>query len=144
MASSLADIALLAAILLLSLVAISVAGSYCQAPPAYALKVTKEMFTNDATAHALLDPKKTVFIQGAGVPNAGEKMGVNDNDVELPTVDGSPDTPHSMNMFAYNKVAPECCPSTYSTDMGCVCQTDKQIDFVAYRGQRNAMGDITA
>jgi len=32
----------------------------------------------------------------------------------------------SMFVFNYNNVSPECCPSTYSTDRGCVCTTNQQ------------------
>lgn len=29
-----------------------------------------------------------------------------------------------MFLFAFNESKPECCPSTYSSDTGCVCTTD--------------------
>lgn len=29
-------------------------------------------------------------------------------------------------LFAHNQSSPECCPSTYTTDMGCICMTDAQ------------------
>lgn len=51
-----------------------------------------------------------------------------------PSVDGSRNTPKSMAMFKYNKCVPECCPSTYSCSGGCVCQTDKQAEFINRRG----------
>ena len=49
-------------------------------------------------------------------------------------VDGTVNTPKSMAMFKYNKCVPECCPSTYSCSGGCVCQSDKQADFINKRG----------
>ena len=35
-----------------------------------------------------------------------------------------------MFMFAYNQCRPECCPSTYSCDKGCVCTTEQQRKFI--------------
>ena len=37
-------------------------------------------------------------------------------------------------LFALNQCKPECCPSTYSCDSGCVCATPEQNDFIATRG----------
>ena len=54
-----------------------------------------------------------------------------------PSLDGTPDQPNKMFMFANNVSSPNCCPSTFSTDTGCVCTTDKQRDFVASRGYNN-------
>jgi hypothetical protein len=35
----------------------------------------------------------------------------------------------------WNTVSPECCPSTFSTSMGCVCTSNKQRDLIGmYRG----------
>ena len=45
---------------------------------------------------------------------------------ETPTVDGKKNSPRSMFMFAYNQCRPECCPSTYSCDRGCVCTSAAQ------------------
>ena len=54
-----------------------------------------------------------------------------------PSLDGTPDQPNKMFMFANNQSSPSCCPSTFSTSTGCVCTTDKQMDFVASRGYNN-------
>jgi hypothetical protein len=54
-----------------------------------------------------------------------------------PSLDGTPDQPNKMFMFANNQSSPSCCPSTFSTSTGCVCTTDKQMDFVAARGYNN-------
>lgn len=51
-----------------------------------------------------------------------------------PTVDGQPGSPQQLSIFAYNNVSPYCCPSTYSSDRGCVCMTPKQYDFINRRG----------
>jgi hypothetical protein len=49
----------------------------------------------------------------------------------------------SMFLFARNISSPACCPSTYSTDKGCVCTTKEQRDFVGvYRGgNKTKIGD---
>ena len=52
----------------------------------------------------------------------------------LPSVNGNPDGPKKMFMFAYNQCRPECCPSTYSCDHGCVCTDKQQREYLARRG----------
>jgi len=54
-----------------------------------------------------------------------------------PSLDGTPDQPNKMFMFANNQSSPSCCPSTFTTSTGCLCTTDKQMDFVASRGYNN-------
>ena len=51
-----------------------------------------------------------------------------------PTVDGTNKTSKNMFMFAYNQCRPECCPSTFSCDRGCVCTTEQQRQFINSRG----------
>jgi hypothetical protein len=58
-----------------------------------------------------------------------------------PTVDGTPNTPKDMFMFAHNQCKPGCCPSTYSCDHGCVCTTEQQRKFINSRGE-NRHGSI--
>ena len=58
-----------------------------------------------------------------------------------PTVDGKAGSQQRMFMFAQNQVRPECCPSTYSSDMGCVCTTESQRNFIAGRGGNAAPGN---
>jgi hypothetical protein len=40
--------------------------------------------------------------------------------------------------FDSNKVSADCCPSPFSTDRGCVCLTDKQLQEFATRGGNKA------
>jgi len=47
-----------------------------------------------------------------------------------PTVDGTENTPKDMFIFAHNQCKPECCPSTYSCDKGCICTTEQQRKFI--------------
>lgn len=48
----------------------------------------------------------------------------------------------SMFMFSHNVASPSCCPSTYSTDRGCVCTTQQQRDWIGVHrgGNRKASG----
>lgn len=43
----------------------------------------------------------------------------------------------SMFVFSRSISSPVCCPSTYSTDRGCVCTTDYQRKFIGERRGRN-------
>ena len=45
-----------------------------------------------------------------------------------------------MFMFAYNQCRPECCPSTFSCDHGCVCTTEQQRNFINSRGNPQIKG----
>jgi hypothetical protein len=67
----------------------------------------------------------------------GDAYALNPDPVEtanFPTVDGKPGSPKQLSIFAYNNVSPYCCPSTYSSDRGCVCMTPNQYDFINRRG----------
>ena len=44
---------------------------------------------------------------------------------------------NSMFYFNKNKVSMACCPSTYTTDMGCVCTTPLQRSFIGQRRGNN-------
>lgn len=52
----------------------------------------------------------------------------------FPTVDGTPNSPKKMFMFAHNKSSFACCPSTFSDDRGCICTTPEQRQLIARRG----------
>jgi hypothetical protein len=59
----------------------------------------------------------------------------------LPSVDGTEDERKKLFMFTYNQCRPECCPSTYTCDRGCVCTTEQQRKFLNTRGS-NRNSDI--
>ena len=42
--------------------------------------------------------------------------------------------------LANAKVSPDCCPSVYSTDRGCVCVSDAEAQIMGSRGGNRAMG----
>ena len=39
-----------------------------------------------------------------------------------------------LDLFSQNVSKPECCPSTYTTSVGCVCQTPEQAKYLNERG----------
>jgi hypothetical protein len=47
---------------------------------------------------------------------------------------------NDSELFAFqnNKISAECCPSPFSTDTGCVCLTDAQIQDFSKRGGNRA------
>ena len=47
----------------------------------------------------------------------------------------------NLFMFRDNKVDPSCCPSTYSSDLGCVCTTKNQRTFINSRGNNRTVED---
>ena len=52
----------------------------------------------------------------------------------FPHVDGTPNSPQSLFMLSHNITSPACCPSTFSTDRGCVCLTKAQRNMLNGRG----------
>lgn len=93
-----------------------------------------------------LDQDKVFFYQGYGMPSS-QPLGpgpfsYDDKDgARKPFVDGRQGSPQSMAMFSYNKCAPECCPSPYSCDRGCVCLTDEQKELLVGRGANGWIRD---
>lgn len=47
----------------------------------------------------------------------------------------------SLFMFKNNQVKPECCGSSYSSDMGCVCTTPQQRKYITTRGGNRTVDD---
>ena len=47
----------------------------------------------------------------------------------------------SLFMFKNNQVKPECCASSYSSDMGCVCTTPQQRNYINMRGGNRTVED---
>lgn len=66
----------------------------------------------------------------------------NNNDfADAPPVDGNQGSPKSMFMLAYNQSEPACCPSTYSSDRGCVCTTPAKRNWLARGGNWKGEAD---
>lgn len=83
---------------------------------------------------ALFGPKDVLTIFGTPVGLEDTQSSYAPAGMNWPTVDGSKDGLESMFSLAFNKVSPECCPSTYSTDRGCVCTNDMQRNYINSRG----------
>ena len=49
--------------------------------------------------------------------------------------------PDSLFIFKNNQSKPECCSSTYSSDMGCVCTTPQQRKYINTRGGNRTVDD---
>ena len=100
------------------------------------LKTGNTEFWSHSPNNVPLVNDNTLFtVQGHGTP---QKPVLSDpSSLSGPSIDGTPDQPNKMFMFANNQSSPNCCPSTFSTSSGCVCTTDKQRDFVASRGYNN-------
>ena len=55
------------------------------------------------------------------------------------TIDGKKGSPKQAFMMAYNRSSPDCCPSTFSSSLGCVCLSQDQSDFINSRGHQKSV-----
>ena len=82
----------------------------------------------------LLDPNKVYTPQGTPVNlNKSENKTIGYQQFG-PPVDDKPNSPKSLFTFALNQCRPECCPSTYSCDRGCICTNESQRRLINKRG----------
>ena len=58
-----------------------------------------------------------------------------------PTLDGTNKHNNSKFTLACNQCKPECCPSTYSCDRGCICTNEQQRKFINQRGFNRTLPD---
>ena len=49
--------------------------------------------------------------------------------------------PDNLFMFKDNQAKPECCGASFSSDMGCVCTTPEQRDYINMRGGNRTVED---
>ena len=83
----------------------------------------------------LYKPSTLYSPQGTPLPLKDQaKITTLPKDSTGPSVDGTANAPKNMFMFAYNQCRPECCPSTFSCDRGCICTTKQQRHFINSRG----------
>jgi hypothetical protein len=47
---------------------------------------------------------------------------------------GDAKDPNKLMLMVGNSTSPQCCPSAFTTDSGCVCLTKKDSDLMAHRG----------
>ena len=82
-----------------------------------------------------LSKKREYIVQGHDVPlNSMMSREERLDNIKPPFVDGVKGSKRSMVMFDSNVVSLQCCPSTWSTDRGCVCFSSEQRDFINKRG----------
>lgn len=88
---------------------------------------------------AVLSKKPMMVLLGSGAPPAHEMRPAEPDPYQTLPVDGTPGSPKSMFMFSKNAMSTSCCPSQYTSDMGCVCLTEEQKKWMSGRGDnRNA------
>lgn len=68
---------------------------------------------------------------GGGVSGWAANEGMPVNVTNLPS---SSSDPNQLMLLADNKVGADCCPSSFSNDMGCVCLTPSDTSVFASRG----------
>jgi hypothetical protein len=49
--------------------------------------------------------------------------------------------PDSLFIFKNNQAKPECCDASYASDMGCVCTTPQQRNYINMRGGNRTVED---
>jgi len=92
--------------------------------------VTKETFMQkDVGAPTDMQAGSGSGIQGV---NSSSSLAVEAKPVALAPYDMTSDP--KLTMFDGNRVGPDCCPSPFSSDRGCVCLTQQQLDIYASRG----------
>jgi len=81
-----------------------------------------------------------------GSPTAGESNGPYDGIVLNAThewaktepYDLTRSTPGQPHFLVNNRVGPDCCPSAFTSDTGCVCLSEADKDFMGTRGGNRA------
>lgn len=101
----------------------------------YTFNYRKEHFSQEQDSF-ILPSDKLAIIQGSMLPPDPpiKPVAAWDKDPSAPPLDGDKKSESQMFMFAFNKSHPDCCPSPYSNSQGCVCMTDKQLDWIGNRG----------
>ncbi len=94
----------------------------------------------DLSKNKLISNNKLMTYQGVQGPI--QNMISDDSALSGPNVDGDPNSPQRLFMFANNEASLNCCPSTYSSDRGCVCSTEKQDKFIRRRGFNNSAQNV--
>ena len=106
---------------------------YGMAPPA---PTSKETFMQQEAGMPLnaggIGPYDGVSLAGASGWAASEPLpvGTSPANVHIDT--------NKLMLLADNKVSSECCPSAFTTDVGCVCLTEPDKKLMASRGGNRA------
>jgi hypothetical protein len=81
-----------------------------------------------------------------GAPTGGDSMGPYDGIVLNSTEEWARQQPYDltrsapgqMNFLVNNRVGPDCCPSAFTSDTGCVCLSEADKTFMGHRGGNRA------
>ena len=49
-----------------------------------------------------------------------------------------------LDMLTYSRFSPSCCPSTYTSTTGCLCDDFKERDFIRNRGGNSLTGSCSS
>lgn len=107
------------------------------------LKPSDSTWRHEPSNLPLLNPNQIYTPQGTPNNNDPQKNAANGYNLTGPSVDGLSDSPKSLFTFSYNQCRPECCPSTYSCDRGCICTNEQQRKFISQRGIVNMPKNTT-
>tara|TARA_B100001093_G_scaffold516795_1_gene596425 strand:+ start:393 stop:839 length:447 start_codon:yes stop_codon:yes gene_type:complete len=103
--------------------------------PLYLGTGINELRGTRGVSETFANPKRQIFVpQGTSIPLRNEEKVNNYIMTNGPSIDGNKKSPKSMFVYSQNKFSLKCCPSTYSSDKGCVCTSDKQNNFISQRG----------
>jgi hypothetical protein len=106
-------------------------------------RITTEGFTSSLLNGAGVDAKPMGPFDGVRL-STGNSSQYRYNHPDEPLEGNYPPFKLGMDnlfMFKDNTVKPECCPSDYSTDTGCVCTTKSQRTFINSRGGNRTVED---
>jgi hypothetical protein len=71
-------------------------------------------------------------------PYDGIVMNSTEQWAKLAPYDLSRSDPRQMNFLVNNRVGPDCCPSAFTSDTGCVCLSEADKTFMGHRGGNRA------
>jgi len=104
--------------------------------PASIGNVIKETFVSRNAANIRASVYDSVSDWEHAALNYAKHVGSHDNTKSGQYYKGGaiPLPPGELLIFAENPIKPECCPSYYSSSTGCVCASQKQLDYLNQRG----------
>tara|TARA_B100001093_G_scaffold385617_1_gene371456 strand:+ start:138 stop:371 length:234 start_codon:yes stop_codon:yes gene_type:complete len=53
---------------------------------------------------------------------------------KIESFEGNKKMKDQIDLLTYSKFSPSCCPSTYSTSTGCLCDNFNEFDIITSRG----------
>jgi Ca2+/Na+ antiporter len=95
--------------------------------------MTNEMPYDNLTTRELVEQNKVIYHSPVGSAHSLKPDPA--ASCHHPSVDGTKTGPKAMAMLAYNRSSPDCCPSTYSNSMGCICMSEGQKDYLGRGGR---------